>query len=172
MTSKRKYMILLRILKHLLTPDWLAHRPFDSAAMARIEAAITQSEATHRGEIRFALEGGLHLVPLIKGITPRERAIAVFSDLQVWDTEENSGVLVYLQLIDRDFEIVADRGINARVAQSEWDAIAARMENEFRAGRFEAGVLDGVREISALLVRHFPARAVNPNELPDKPIVL
>lgn len=111
-------------------------------------------------------------MPLFRGVTPRDRAIAVFSDLQVWDTEENTGVLVYLQLIDRDFEIVADRGINARVAQNEWDAIAARMEIDFRAGRFEDGVLAGLHDIGALLARHFPARAVNPNELPDRPVTL
>ena len=165
-------MILLRILKHLLTPDWLARQPFGRDAVARIEAAITQSEAGHRGEIRFALEGGLHLMPLFNGVTPRARAIAVFSDLRVWDTEENTGVLVYLQLIDRDIEIVADRGINARVTQLEWDAIAARMEAEFRKGRFEHGVIEGLRDVSALLGKHFPARTANPNELPDKPVML
>ena len=92
--------------------------------------------------------------------------------LRVWDTEENSGVLIYLQLVDRRIEIVADRGISAKVEQATWDAICHRMEEAFRGGRFERGVLDGVREITALLVRHFPARGANPDELPDKPAVL
>lgn len=165
-------MFLLRILKHLLMPDWFARRHFTAAVFDRIEATIEQSETAHRGEIRFAIEGGLHPLPLFKGLTPRTRAIEVFSDLHVWDTEENTGVLVYLQLLDRDFEIVADRGISARVSQDEWEAICRRMEAAFRAGQLEEGVIVGLRDVTALLVRHFPARASNPDELSNKPVVL
>jgi len=165
-------MNLLRIIKHLLTPDWIARRAFTAAVLSRIDAAIQQSENSHRGEIRFAIEGGLHPMPLLKGITPRSRAIVVFSDLHVWDTEENTGVLVYLQLVDRNFEIVADRGINACVEQQKWEAICRRMGTAFREGRHEDGVIVGLREITALLAQHFPARADNPNELPDKTVVL
>ncbi len=153
-------------------PDWLARRAFSAAVFARIEAAIQQSETTHRGEIRFAVEGGFSLLPLLKGITARTRAITVFADLRVWDTAENTGVLVYLQLVDRDFEIVADRGIHARVTQDEWEAICQRMETAFRAGRFEEGVIAGIGDITALLTRHFPAHASNPDELSNKPVVL
>lgn len=165
-------MNLLRIFKHLLTPNWLARRAFSAAVCERIEGAIKESESAHRGEIRFAMEGGFHVVPLLRGVTSRSRAIAVFAELRVWDTEENTGVLVYLQLVDRHFEIVADRGINACVQQNEWNAICRRMEAAFGEGRFEEGVITGLREITALLARHFPARASNPNELPDKPAML
>lgn len=161
-----------RILKHLLTPDWSARRIFPRAALKRIEEAIRGSEKSHDGELRFAVEAGLDLLPLLKGITPRQRALEVFSMLRVWDTGHNSGVLIYLQLVDRDIEIVADRGISAKVPQAAWDAICRRMEGEFRAGRFEQGALDGIKEISALLARYFPARGDNPDELPDKPVVL
>jgi uncharacterized membrane protein YgcG len=165
-------MFLLRILKHLLTPGWFARRVFSAAVQGRIEAGIRQSESSHRGEIRFAVEGGFALLPLLKGITTHTRAIEVFSDLRMWDTEENTGVLVYLQWVDRDIEIVADRGINARVRQDEWEAICRRMENAFRESRFEEGVIAGLREITALLARHFPARESNPDELPDTPVML
>ena len=165
-------MFLNRILRHTLTPDWLARRAITPAMLSRIESAIQRSESAHRGEIRFALEGALALAPLWHGLTPRARAIEVFSQLHVWDTEENTGVLVYLQLIDRDFEIVADRGICACVPQGQWQAIASRMETAFRAGRFEDGVTLGLNEITALLTQHFPARANNPDELPNRPVVL
>ena len=163
---------MLRIIKHLTIPDGWARRPFGGAVLARIEATVAQSERQHRGELRFAIEAGLDPRALFKGITPRQRAIDVFSQLRVWDTEENSGVLIYVQLIDHDIEIVADRGINARVAAAEWEAICRRMEAEFRAGRFEAGTLAGIGEVTALLARHFPERDTNANELPDKPVVL
>jgi hypothetical protein len=165
-------MSALRILKHLLTPDWVARRIFPRPALKRIEQAIKGSEKSHGGELRFAVEAGLDFLPLLRGITPRQRALEVFSMLRVWDTGHNSGVLIYLQLVDRNIEVVADRGISAKVGQAQWDAICHRMEEAFRARRFEAGVLEGIAEITTLLTTHFPARRENPDELPDRPVVL
>jgi folate-binding Fe-S cluster repair protein YgfZ len=163
---------LKRALKHLAAPQWVVRGAFPPAVMARIEAAITASELAHRGEIRFVVEGGLDLMPLLRGMSPRERALEVFSELRVWDTEENTGVLIYVQFIDRDIEIVADRGISARVPQREWDAVCQRMEEAFQSRRYEHGMLTGIERITALLTEHFPALAVNPDELPDKPVSL
>lgn len=165
-------MTVKRILKHLFAPDWLIYRAFPRTALKRIGAAIERSEATHRGELRVAIEAGFDLLPLLRGITPRQRALEAFSRLRVWDTEENSGVLVYLQLVDRDIEIVCDRGIDSRVGRERWDAICRRMEQAFRARRFEQGMLEGIEEITQLLAKHFPARRDNPDELPDRPVVL
>ncbi len=161
-----------RILKHLVIPDWAIYRVFPRAALRRIEDAIRESEKMHDAELRFAVEAGLPLVQLLRGVMPRQRALEMFARLGVWDTEHNSGVLIYLQLVDHDIEIVADRGISAKVGQDAWDEICRRMEDAFRAGRFEQGALDGIREISVLLARHFPPRGVNPDELPDRPVVL
>lgn len=165
-------MDMKRILRHLGAPQWVLNRAFPRSALDHIEAAIAASEASHRGEIRFVVEAGLDFAPLLRGITPRERALEIFSELRVWDTEENTGVLLYVQFIDRDIEVVADRGISARVPQAEWDAICQRMEGAFREGRFTEGALAAIGGITALLKLHFPARAENPNELPDKPLRL
>jgi uncharacterized membrane protein len=162
----------MRALRHLFAPPWIVRRAFPRPALDRIEAAIKASEQRHRGEIRVAVEGALEFLAVLRGLTPRERALEVFSLLRVWDTEENSGVLIYVQLVDRDIEIVADRGIAARIPQSEWDAICRRMEDAFRAARFEDGVLAGIAEVSALLERHFPAAPRNADELPDRPVIL
>ena len=165
-------MSFVRAVRHVLAPPWRARRIFAQAALDRIEAAVRKSEQRHRGELRFALEGALEFLPVLHGLTPRSRALEVFSLLRVWDTEENTGVLIYLQLVDRHIEIVADRGIAARISQPEWDAICRRMEDAFRANRYEAGVIAGIAEVSDLLARHFPAGVQNPNELPDRPAVL
>jgi uncharacterized membrane protein len=165
-------MNLARIAKHLATPDWIAGRVFPRAALARIGEAIRASERSHRGELRFAVEAGLALPALARGETPRQRAEEVFAELRVWDTEENSGVLVYVQAVDRKIEIVADRGIGARVPQAEWDAICRAMEAAFREREFERGALDAIGAITRLLARHFPPREENPNELPDQPALL
>ncbi|MCC7483500.1 MAG: TPM domain-containing protein [Burkholderiales bacterium] len=165
-------MDVTRLFKHLLTPDWIARRAFPEAALARVEDAIRKSERSHTGELRFAVEAGLDFMPLARGETARARARALFSLLEVWDTAANSGVLIYLQLVDRRIEILADRGIAARVDQATWDGVCRRMEAAFRAGDFETGALSGIREVTALLARHFPPAGENPNELPDRPVIL
>ena len=161
-----------RIAAHLLAPEWLARRAFPRRTLERIAAAVKDSEKRHLGELRFAVEAGLPLAALARDLGPRARAEDVFAQLRVWDTEHNSGVLVYVQLVDRKIEIVADRGIAARVAQHEWDAICRAMEGAFRARRFEAGALEAIDSITRLLARHFPARGERADELPDRPVVL
>jgi uncharacterized membrane protein len=161
---------MVRLLRHLFIPDWVAMRAFPRSSLERIERAIRESEKKHRGELRFALEADL--TPAQLRLTPRERALQVFAQLGVWDTEENCGVLVYVQLIDRDIEIVADRGIARRVSQAEWEQVCRAMESEFRKKNYEAGALGAIEAVTALLARHFPPGAANPNELPDKPAVI
>ena len=165
-------MSLARAIKHLCMPDWMARRPFTTTVMDRIEAAVRQSETRHGAELRVALEAGLHPAALLRGLTPRARAIEVFAELRVWDTEHNSGVLLYLQLVDRGIEIVADRGINARVPEQSWQDICRRMETAFSKGQFEQGVLVAIDEITGLLARHFPPPRGKPDELEDRPAML
>lgn len=140
--------------------------------MRNMEAAISHSESGHSGEIRFVVEAALHPFDLLRGVTPRQRAIELFARLGIWDTQHNNGVLIYLLLADHDVEIVADRGIDHAVGAPGWQAICLEMEAAFRQGRFENGVIAGIERISDLLRRQFPAGAVNDNELPDAPLVL
>jgi hypothetical protein len=93
-----------------------------------IEAAVRISEMRHSGEIRYAIENSLAPGRVWRGVSGRERAIEVFANLHVWDTEHNSGVLIYLLLADHDIEIVADRGIAARVPPEVWEQVAQTME--------------------------------------------
>jgi hypothetical protein len=165
-------MNLARAIHHLCIPDWVARRPFTPASMDHIEAAVRNSETRHGAELRVALEAGLHPAALLRGLTPRDRPIEVFSELRVWDTEHNSGVLLYLQLVDRSIEIVADRGINARVPQQAWQDICRRMESAFSQGQFEQGLLAAIEEITGLLAQHFPPLRGKPDELQDRPAML
>ncbi|MGQ9499869.1 MAG: TPM domain-containing protein [Dissulfurimicrobium sp.] len=166
-------MDLQRILKHIFYPPWLLRRALPKESLKRIEAAIADSETRHSAEIVFAVEPAIHhLSALLKGKSARDRAIEVFSLLRCWDTEHNNGILIYLLLADKRVEIIADRGINALVPQPEWEGICRLMERDFSAGRLEQGIINGINEIERHLVRHFPAGAVNPDELPDRPHVL
>lgn len=161
-----------RMLRHMVTPSWVLGRVFTPTVMEAITVAVKDSELRHRGEIRFAVEAALDLDELLRGVDARARAVEVFSRLRVWDTEENTGVLIYVQWIDRRVEIVADRGIAARVGQTEWNGICRAMEAAFRARQYEQGAVDAVAAVGALLAKHFPARHNNPNELSDRPVLL
>jgi uncharacterized membrane protein len=160
----------LRIFKHRWLDETDTARALDTAALQRLEARVAASERRHSGEIRLCVEAGLPLSYLWRGATARERALAMFGKLRVWDTEANSGVLIYLLLAEHAIEIVADRGLARQVPQAHWDALVGGMREAFRAGSFEAGLEQAVDAVDAMLVRHFPLAEgqQNPNELPDR----
>ena len=165
-------MGIKRIGRHLVAHRWRVRRIFPPDVMAVIERAIKAGEATHSGQVRFVVEGALDGAPLFRDQPARERALDVFSQLRIWDTADNNGVLIYLLLADHDVEIVADRGIDAKVGYAGWEEICKTMETEFRAGQFVRGVIRGVDAVSRLLATHFPRDGGGKNELPDTPVVL
>jgi len=164
---------LVRLVRHRWFDERDAARAIDDAALRRLEQQVASSERRHSGEIRISIEAGLPLSYLWRRAGARERAVALFGKLRVWDTEHNNGVLIYLLLAEHAIEIVADRGLARRVPQSHWDQVLAGMREAFRAGRFEPGLLAAVQAVDAMLAEHFPLGegAVNPNELPDSPDV-
>ena len=165
-------MELGRFWKHVLMTPSTARRAFPDRVMDAIAAAIAQSEKTHRGEIAFVVEAELGTGQLWRGLTPRDRARELFAAQGVWNTEENNGVLVYVLLAERRVELVADRGLDARVSAGEWQAIVDAMDAHFRAGRHEEGALAGVRGVGELLARHFPGAAEGRNQLGDRPVLM
>lgn len=164
-------MKLARIAKHLFAPRGLVARRFPEKTLAAITTAVGASEKLHDGELRIAIEAGLKPLPLWREQSPRQRAVELFAQFKIRDTKHGSGVLIYLQLVDRCIEVVADSGISSKVAQHEWDAVCRRMESAFKLGAFETGTIKAIEEISALLAAHFPPLGDNPNELPDGPAV-
>jgi uncharacterized membrane protein len=164
--------MVTRTLRHLLSLPGAVARAFPAHAFRNIEQAVRESEKLHDGEIRFAVEAALHPAQLWRGLTARQRAIEVFSQLGLWDTERNNGVLLYLLLADRDVEIVADRGFNDKVGAEEWEGVCRRMEAELREGRHTDAVIAGIENLSRVVARHFPPAAGARNELPDKPVTV
>ena len=161
-----------RLLTHLLTGRRTMARAFPAGTLAAIESAIAASETHHNGEIRFVVEAALDGAPLFAGQSAHERALDLFAQLRVWDTEQNSGLLIYLLLADKAVEVVADRGLHAKVGAEAWQTICRDMEAAFRESHFEQGALQGVKAVTAHLATHFPAQAGNRNELPDPPVLL
>jgi uncharacterized membrane protein len=165
-------MGIKRIGKHLLEHRWRVRRIFPRQVLAAIERTIKAGEVTHSGQVRFVVEGALDGAPLFRGQSARERALDIFSHLRIWDTAHNNGVLIYLLLADRDVEIVADRGIDAKVGAAGWEKICNAMETEFGAGNFESGVIGGIEAVSRQLAAHYPRLGGGRNELPDAPVVI
>jgi uncharacterized membrane protein len=161
---------LARIFRHFLMTRWQVRKTFPTRTLRAIEDAIATAEKNHGGEIRFAVEGELHTNDLLAGLSPRARAAQVFGQLNVWDTEHNNGVLIYVLLADRDVEIVADRGYAGKVSDSEWTGVCRHIEQAFRKGEFERGVVEGIDAAGKLIARHFPVS--DANELPNKPVML
>lgn len=160
-----------RVLRHLLMPPWRARQLFPTRSLQAIERAIRASEATHHGQICFAVEAALEMKPLMRNQTARDRALDVFSQMRVWDTEHNNGVLLYVLLADHDVEILADRGMHRHVPPAAWERICQRMEADYRAGRYEAGTIAAIHAIGELLAAHYPGPGARGNELPDRPTI-
>ena len=168
---------LIRIFKHRWLSDSAVARAVPPALLQKLAAQVAHSEAGHSGEIRIYVEAGLPLSylwqPASMAHITRERALGMFGKLRVWDTAQNNGVLIYLLLAEHRIEIVADRGLNERVAPDTWPRLVASMSEAFKAGDFEGGLTQAVQEVSALLQHHFELQAgqKNPNELPDTPLL-
>lgn len=161
-----------RCLRHLFASRWRTRQRFTDDVDSAIEAAIRTAESRTSGEIRFVIETALDPFVAARGHAPRTRAHELFGQFRVWDTELRNGVLIYVLVADRDVEILADRGAAAVIPADGWEVAARRMEEEFRAGRYREGAIAGVEAVGALLEKHFPARAVNRDELPNQPALL
>ena len=164
---------LPRLLRHNVFHDWAVRRSFGAQAFTRIEQAIADGEALHRAEVRFAVEGTLPPAAIWRRLPPRERAIGVFSEFRIWDTEENIGALIYLLAADHAVEIVVDRGLARLVDGSLWQRACEIIVGAVRTGRAADGVVAAVELINPELARILPAGGGhNPDELPNRPIRL
>ena len=164
-----------RFSRHLFSAPWHVGRYFPTTTLKAIEQAIKASEVKHIGEIRLVIEAHLHPLEILANKTPKKRALELFSQLNVWDTKHNNGVLIYICLADRDVEIMADRGIHQRVGHSGWESICQVMEKHFRAGEFEVGALQGITLVGQVLAQHFPLGVevkASRNELPNAPLII
>ncbi|MDZ7922254.1 TPM domain-containing protein [Rhodoferax sp.] len=166
---------LQRLFKHRWAED--GERTMPATTLARLQARIAASEAMHSGEIRLCVEAGLPNSYLLRpDSTPallRQRALALFGRLRVWDTEHNNGVLIYLCLAERAIELVADRGVNRLVPPGEWEQVVRDLGTALQHGELETGLNAAVDAVGAMLTQHFALSAGqnNPNELPDAPVV-
>lgn len=161
-----------RAWRHWKSSAGEAKQAFPDPTLDAIAEAIDLGERSHRGEVRLIVEKALPLEAAWHGVSNRQRAIALFADYGVWDTEDNCGVLIYVNLAEHKIDIVADRGIDRKIDAATWQAVCRTMADGFKAGRFHDATLAAIGQVNALLEQHFPASGERPNELPDRPLML
>ena len=159
-----------RALAHALTSKRTVRNALPDTAMDALEKTIGMAERGSSGQIRLIVEANWPLLH-VNHATPRSRALEWFSQLHVWDTEHNNGVLIYLLFAEKRVEIVADRGLNQRVTQAQWDAICRSMERSFSDGQYARGLTEGINAIADFLRQHFPAE-MGANEQSDRPMIV
>lgn len=167
---------LQRLWHHHWLPERAAWQAVPDAMAERLARRVGASEQRHTGQVCVCVEGALPSSYVWRAgrhdslhAVVRQRALAWFGRLRVWDTEHNNGVLVYLLLAERRIELVADRGLMRHCSAAEWAAMVQRLSGHLQRGDFEAGLTQALEEISALLVTHFaaPPGQQQPNELPN-----
>ena len=162
---------LKRWLKHFLYMP-ATKRYFSKQDQDAIAQAVTEAECGHVGEIQVVIEGHLPVNQAYYQET-RMRARQLFAELGVWDTEYNSGVLLYINLCERKVEIVIDRGIQQATEQTVWDDICQNIISQLTQKQFKLAVITGVMNIGEVLSQ-FYAQSIQEqnNELGNNPIIL
>lgn len=101
-----------------------------------------------------------------------QRALRHFVESGVYATENHSGILIFISIMEREVRILADSGIAKKIEQAEWDSIAKNLSHAFKSNKVKEGFIQAIQDCGALLTEHFPALDENPNELADGLVVL
>ena len=163
---------LSRAWRHWKTGSSAGRRAFSQETLADIASAISAGEQTHRSELRLIVEASMPVELVWAGVSNRQRALALFAEHGVWDTEDNCGVLIYVNLAERAVDIVADRAIGRKIDAATWQAVCATMTAGFAQGEFRASTLAAIEHVNRLLREQFPSTGARGNELPDSPLMI
>lgn len=161
-----------RAIRHLTTTKFAGKKAFPTATLSALQSTIAEGESVHRAEIRLIVEPSLDLPAVLSGMTSRERASELFTLYRIWDTEENCGVLIYINLADHQVEIIVDRGIARLVSAATWQTVCTTMTTGFAQGNYHDSAIAGLRQLNTLLQGHFPEGDIQSNQLSNQPILL
>ena len=126
-----------------------------------IVEAIGVAEKNTSGEIRVHIEKTTSEVPF-------DRALEVFHELKMNETQLQNGVLIYLAVADKKFVVCGDKGINDLVDNDFWDTTKDAMATQFKKGNFKQGLVDGILMAGEQLKKHFPWQDGDTNELSNE----
>jgi uncharacterized membrane protein len=160
-----------RWLKHLLHMP-ASKRFFNQEDQHAIAQSVAAAEQGHVGEIQVVIEGHMPAREAYY-LDTRGRAKQLFAELGVWDTEWNSGILLYLNLCERKVEIVIDRGIQQATTQLVWDEVCQSIIAKMAQREYRLALTDGVTQIGAILDQFYANKIQDKaDELSNSPIML
>jgi uncharacterized membrane protein len=133
---------------------------FTDEEQQRVQQAVADAEKNTSGEIRVCMEKTCSDDPL-------DRAVKYFTQLEMHQTKQRNGVLIYVATVDRKFAIIGDAGINKVVPADFWDSTKDEMLNHFKYGNMVEGIVTGVKKAGEQLKKYFPYLLDDENELPD-----
>lgn len=161
-----------RLFRHLWITSAHGKRTFPQPVLDAIQTAIAKGEKQHRAEIRLIIEPSLPFYEVWQGTTTRQRARELFAEYRIWDTEENCGILIYINLADHKVEIIADRTVGRILNAEIWQSICQTMTRGFAQGIFETSTVSAIERLNALLHETFPDDGASANQLSNRPLVL
>ncbi|PUA17208.1 TPM domain-containing protein [Glaciimonas sp. PCH181] len=163
---------ITRLYRHLITTKHTVRQAFPASTLKAVQAKIAEGEHMHRAEARMIVEASLNLQAVLNGVTSRQRAHELFAHYRMWDTEENVGVLLYVNFADHKVEIITDRAVGRAIPSTDWLAVCQTMTQEFANGSFHESTLAAIEQMNHLLTAHFPDKDGKHNEISDRPLML
>ncbi len=133
---------------------------FTDEEQAEIEEAITAAEKITSGEIRIHLENSCKEDIM-------DHSAWIFEELEMHETSQRNGVLIYLAVVDKKFAILGDVGINEKLGEDYWKSLKDEMAADFKAGKFKEGLIHAASQIGNSLTAYFPKSDSDKNELPN-----
>ena len=135
----------------------------------QLEAAIARLERQTSAEFRIFIERKIPSKPT--ALSVYERALGVFSQLEMHQTAARNGVLIYIAYDDRQCAIIGDVGIHQYVGDEFWQTECARMIAHFKQKQYMEGILASMQKIGEHLIQHFPVQPDDQNELDNEVII-
>ncbi len=139
------------------------------AEMDQIAATISAVEKKTIGEVRVQVQKSRPFK--YRTLSVYDLAVRNFYDLGMDKTKEKTGVLIFLLMSDKKFQIIGDEGINKKVSKEYWDVLALRVAEYFRENKFVEGICYAVEEVGKVLAAEFPMKKGDTNELSNDVIV-
>lgn len=149
--------------------DRLIYNFFSDDDFLRISNKIKEMEKNTSGEIRIAVKEKKHFLDFKKNI--RQLAEKEFHKLNMHNTRDKTGILLYLLLNERQFYILADQGIHEKVGDETWHKVRDEIQKHFQNGNFSEGLIWGIGRVGKILSEHFPIKAGDTNELSNEIVI-
>ena len=147
----------------------LVYHFFDDDDFLRISNKISEVELITSGEIRVSIKEDKRFSERnsdLESLAEKE-----FYKLNMNQTRDKTGILLYFLLGERQFYILADKGINELVGQNVWEDVSKEIQDNFRNGYFSLGIIKGIETVGKLLSEHFPIKSDDVNELTNKVVI-